>query len=183
MPPSVESCSPLHLIPVRAVAFDTPRGYTVRGAAAYRAEPMDSEGLRPSLRPFLLGARVARLGTVGPDGLPHLIPFCFALSGERIVSVVDRKPKRTTDLRRLRNIRADPRVVVLVDHYEENWSRIWWIRSHGIATILEAGPEWEEGIDRLVEKYSQYRFVRPTGAVISIVPERWTSWSGDGLKP
>ena len=148
---------------------------------------MDLEGirplLRPALQPLLLGARVARLATIGPDGLPHVIPFCFAISGGRIVSVVDGKPKRTTDLKRLRNIRANPRVEVLVDHYEENWRRIWWIRARGIAEILEEGPEREEAIDRLVEKYAQYRFERPAGAVVSILPERWTTWSGDGLDP
>ncbi len=143
--------------------------------------PMGFEGIRPLLRPFLVSARVARLATVSPGGVPHLVPFCFAISGDRIVSVVDGKPKRTTDLKRLRNIRANPRVEVLVDHYEENWRRIWWIRVQGIAEILEGGPERDEAVDRLVEKYPQYRFERPTGAVVSILPERWTTWSGDGL--
>lgn len=144
---------------------------------------MDVEGIRPLLRPFLLGARVAHLATVGPDGLPHLVPFCFAISGQHIVSVVDGKPKRTTDLRRLRNIRQNPRVEVLVDHYEENWRRIWWIRARGRATVFEEGTEWASAIDRLVEKYAQYRFERPSGAVISIFPERWTTWSGEGAEP
>jgi len=134
------------------------------------------------MRGRLASARIGRLATAGPGGLPHLVPFCFAFSADRIVSVVDGKPKRTTELRRLANIRADPRVEVLVDHYEEDWSRIWWIRVKGTAEVLEPGGQREAAIDRLVEKYEQYRSERPRGAVLSILPERWVAWSG-GIVP
>ena len=79
----------------------------------------------------LAAARVARLATVGGPGSPHLVPVTFAVAGDRIYSAVDAKPKTTRDLRRLRNIRADPRVAVLADHYDEDWSRLWWARADG----------------------------------------------------
>ena len=81
-------------------------------------------------------ATVARLATVGQTGRPHLVPVTFALDGDLIFTVVDAKPKTTTDLRRLRNIGAEPRVAVLADHYEDDWDGLWWARADGLATIL-----------------------------------------------
>jgi PPOX class probable F420-dependent enzyme len=81
-------------------------------------------------------AAVARLATIGPAGRPHLVPVTFALDGDRIYTVVDAKPKTTTNLRRLRNIGADPRVALLADHYEDDWDALWWARADGLATIL-----------------------------------------------
>src|SRR6185295_2161566 len=74
-------------------------------------------------------ARVAHLATVGPGGRPHLVPCTFALVDDHIVSVVDEKPKSTKALRRLSNIRNDPRVSMLVDRYDEDWRRLWWVRA------------------------------------------------------
>ena len=95
----------------------------------------------------LAGVRVARLATVSPAGLPHVVPFTFALGSrargagsgpeDHIYSAVDAKPKSSTDLRRLRNIRANPRVAVLADHYEDDWDRLWWVRADGQAAILD----------------------------------------------
>ncbi len=91
-------------------------------------------------------AQVARLATVTVTGAPHLVPFCFVLDGDALYSAVDRKPKRTPRLRRLENAAAEPRVCVLVDHYEEDWSRLWWVRLDGTAAVLEPGTEVDQAL-------------------------------------
>jgi PPOX class probable F420-dependent enzyme len=78
---------------------------------------------------LLLGSvRVARLATVRPDGAPHLVPICFALDGDTLVTAIDAKPKRPGTLARLRNIAWEPRVAVLADGWDEDWTRLWWVR-------------------------------------------------------
>jgi PPOX class probable F420-dependent enzyme len=128
-------------------------------------------------RDRLATARVARLATVDGQGQPHLVPVTFAVLGERIVIAVDHKPKRTTDLRRLRNIRANPRVAVLADHYEEAWDRLWWARADGTARILGDGGERAEALRRLEERYPQYRERPPGGPVIAVDVSRWSGWT------
>ncbi len=122
-------------------------------------------------------AHVARLATVTVTGAPHLVPFCFVLDGDVIYSAVDRKPKRTPRLRRLENAAAEPRVSVLVDHYEEDWSRLWWVRLDGIATRLEPGTEADRALAALASKYPQYRAEPPGGPVLRIDVERWSGWA------
>ncbi|WP_249998070.1 TIGR03668 family PPOX class F420-dependent oxidoreductase [Actinoplanes sp. M2I2] len=118
---------------------------------------------------------VARLATVGPDGAPRLVPIVFALVGtDVIVSAVDHKPKRTRALRRLADIAAEPRVSVLADHYEADWSRLWWARADGTARVLET---YAEGLEALVERYPQYRGTPPAGPFIEITVRRWAAWS------
>jgi PPOX class probable F420-dependent enzyme len=129
------------------------------------------------LRRRVSSARVARLGTVGADGRPHLVPFCFVLDGDDVLSAVDAKPKSTTKLRRLRNVRANPRVSVLVDHYEEDWDRLWWVRLDGRAEVFEAGPQAERAVRLLSDKYEQYRSAPPAGPVLSIHVEHWAGWA------
>jgi len=85
-------------------------------------------------------ARVARLATVGADGNPHVVPICFALDGDTLYTAVDAKPKSTRALRRLANIRANPRVEVVIDHYEDDWTRLWWVRLAGRARVVESDP-------------------------------------------
>ena len=132
----------------------------------------------PSLPPAiaeqrLAQARIGRLATVTPTGRPHIVPVCFALHGGRIVTAVDAKPKATTALKRLENIRATGRAGLLVDHYEEDWSALWWVRVDGPAAVV---GEDDAAVDALAAKYPQYRAERPTGPVIVIEPERWRSW-------
>lgn len=122
-------------------------------------------------------ARVARLATVGADGSPHLVPVVFAFDDGRIFSAVDAKPKRSQNLKRLQNIRTNERVSLLVDHYEDDWSRLWWIRADGTAEVVSDGPRWIEAIDALSAKYSQYRAARPDGPVIDIAVEQLSGWS------
>jgi PPOX class probable F420-dependent enzyme len=121
-------------------------------------------------------ARVARLATVGANGKPHLVPICFVLAGETLYSAVDRKPKRSLRLKRLENVRANPRVEVVVDHYEDDWSRLWWVRLRGHARVLEAGEERQRALALLAEKYPQYRAGPPPGPVLAIDVDRWSAW-------
>lgn len=121
-------------------------------------------------------ARVARLATVDEGGQPHLVPIVFAVAGERIYSVVDEKPKRTTVLRRLQNVRSNPRVAVLVDHYDDSdWGALWWVRADGLARVLDAAePEARHALRLLAARHPQQR---PTGAVLAIDVRRWSQWS------
>lgn len=128
-------------------------------------------------------ARVARLATVGPDGRPHLVPVVFARRGEEIVTAVDRKPKRSAHLARLRNIAAQPAVTLLVDAYDEDWDRLWWVRADGVARTLppDAADEgsraaYTAAITALRQKYHQYRDQPPEGPVIVVAVRRWTGW-------
>jgi PPOX class probable F420-dependent enzyme len=128
------------------------------------------------------GARVACLATVDEHGRPHLVPIVFALDADRVYHAVDHKPKRTTALRRLDNIAAEPRVSLLADEYDDgDWSRLWWVRADGAARVLEAGSEESRAaIALLCERYAQYRDVPPAGAVVAVDVERWTGWRAAG---
>jgi PPOX class probable F420-dependent enzyme len=128
-------------------------------------------------RPRVADARVGRLATVDGKGRPHVVPFCYVLVDDTIYSGVDAKPKSTAELRRLDNIRARPDVAVLVDHYDEDWSKLWWVRLDGIGRVLDAGDEREQAVATLCDKYEQYRESPPTGAVIAIAVRSWRTWS------
>jgi PPOX class probable F420-dependent enzyme len=121
-------------------------------------------------------ARVGRLATVTADGRPHVVPVCFALADGIVYTAVDHKPKRTRALARLDNVRATGRASLLVDHYEEDWSRLWWVRVDGPAIVLERGAQFELALDALAAKYVQYRADRPAGPVIVLTAEVWRSW-------
>jgi len=138
---------------------------------------------REEMRARVASAAVARLATIGRDGAPHLVPFCFVLDADVLYSAVDRKPKRTASLRRLQNTAADPRVSVLIDHYENDWSRLWWIRLDGRARTLETGTEFRRALFRLGAKYAQYRLDPPPGPVLRIDVERWTGWAAADAAP
>lgn len=127
----------------------------------------------------LRAARVARLSTVGSAGAPTLVPFCFVLEDDHLYSAVDDKPKRTRRLQRMANVGRDPRVAVLVDHYEEDWRRLWWVRIDGEARAVDSAEEESHAIDLLAAKYPQYRARRPAGPVLRIDIVRRRAWSGD----
>jgi PPOX class probable F420-dependent enzyme len=130
-------------------------------------------------RDRLARAPVGRLATIDPDGRPNLVPFCFALEGETLYTAVDEKPKRSRRLQRVENIRLRPPVTVLVDHYEEDWSRLWWVRLRGKGRVLGETDERDRALALLTAKYEQYRVQPPSGPVIAIDIEEWRGWSSE----
>jgi PPOX class probable F420-dependent enzyme len=129
-------------------------------------------------RARLAAAPVARLATVRADGTPRLVPITFALVEGLVCSVVDEvKPKRSTRLARLDDVRRDPRVALVVDHYEDDWSALWWVRVDGTAEIHEAGPLRERALAELQAKYPPYAAAPPAGALLVITPSRWSGWT------
>lgn len=132
---------------------------------------------RETCRERLSAARVARLATVGADGRPHLVPVTFALTGDRILTAVDKKPKSTTNLRRIQNIAHNPQVAVLCDHYEDDWTRLWWVRADGRAEIVRADAQRREYLHALAARYDQYRRQPPDGPVIVVTVHRWAGWA------
>ncbi|WP_089249551.1 TIGR03668 family PPOX class F420-dependent oxidoreductase [Rhodococcoides kyotonense] len=122
-------------------------------------------------------ARRAQLSTVNSDGTPHLVPIVFAVADGSIVTAIDWKPKSTQKLRRLENIRADPAVSLIVDHYDEDWTELWWIRASGSARIVDVDtPDGSVAIDALVAKYDQYASAKPQGPAIIVSGLTWRSW-------
>lgn len=137
--------------------------------------------MRPAeARRLLAGARVAVLGTVGPDGRPNLVPVVFAVTGaaagDTIVTAVDGKPKRTTALQRHADLRRDPRASLLAQHWDEDWSALWWVRANGTATLHDDGPEVERALDLLRSKYPQYGEIPLVPPVVAVTVTRWTGW-------
>jgi PPOX class probable F420-dependent enzyme len=123
-------------------------------------------------------AQLAHLATAGPDGRPHIVPITFTSDGNTLYFAVDAKPKRTTDLKRLQNIAANPAVSVLVDHYEDDWAKLWWVRVDGTARIVNDLTETERAIELLTKRYPQYSRSRPSGPVVAISIDRMSGWSG-----
>ena len=123
-------------------------------------------------------SRVARLATIDPDGRPHIVPIAFALVGETLYSAVDWKPKRSRRLQRIENARRRPDVAVLVDHYDDDWTRLWWVRLRGLARVVEAGEEVARALEALIAKYEQYRITPPGRPVLAIDIVEWHGWSG-----
>ncbi len=127
-------------------------------------------------RSRLAEAPVGHLATVTPEGRPHVVPCCFVLDGGWIYTAVDAKPKSTLALRRLENIRAHPEVTVLVDHYDDDWSRLWWVRVDGTAHVSESATQRAGALEALALKYRQYRESVPPGPVIAVEIAVWRSW-------
>jgi PPOX class probable F420-dependent enzyme len=122
-------------------------------------------------------ARVARLATADAAGHPHLVPIAFAVSGDTVYSAVDAKPKRTKALRRLANVRENPIVSLLVDHWdEEDWEALWWVRADGRGRVLDpAEPEARAAVEALRERYPRQL---ADGEVLAVDVERWSGWAG-----
>jgi PPOX class probable F420-dependent enzyme len=122
-------------------------------------------------------ARVARLATADAAGRPHLVPVVFAVDGDRVYTVVDAKPKRTTALRRVRNVAENPAVALLVDHYDDaDWSALWWVRADGRGRVLDPAVD-DEGRRAVVLLAARYPQQRAMGVVLAIDVERWSGWS------
>ena len=120
---------------------------------------------------------VATLATLRADGSPHLVPIVFVVSNDRVITAIDGKPKQQVTPARLRHIGADPRVSILVHHYEDDWLRLWWVRIDGIALVLDEGDEFSQGLAALRERYPQYQTTPLPGPVIVVDPVAVTGWS------
>ncbi|MFA1539024.1 TIGR03668 family PPOX class F420-dependent oxidoreductase [Actinomadura monticuli] len=128
-------------------------------------------------RRLLAEVPVLRLATVGEDGRPHLVPVTFAVHRGSVYTAVDHKPKSTRGLRRLADVRANPRVALLADHYEDDWSRLWWVRVDGRAAVVDDPARMAGPIGLLAARYAQYREHPPEGPVIAIAIDSWTGWT------
>jgi PPOX class probable F420-dependent enzyme len=134
------------------------------------------EGPPPEVMERFAAARVARLATASPDG-PRVVPVTFAWHAGTVVWAVDDvKPKRGRALRRLRDLAADPRAAVLVDHYDDDWSALWWVELRGTASLID-GEAAAAALDALAVRYPAYQEARPPGPVVAIEPASWTWWS------
>lgn len=123
------------------------------------------------------GSPVARLATADRAGVPHVVPVTFAVDGDVIVFAVDHKPKRTTGLRRLRDISENPAVSVIVDHYADDWTSLWWARADGWADVREGDAGRHTAVELLRRKYRQYRETPPAGVAVAIHVTSWTGWA------
>ena len=129
------------------------------------------------MRRLVSPAPVARLATVRRDGHPHVVPVCFVITEDVVYSAVDGKPKRHRHLQRLSNVRATGTASLLVDEYDDDWSRLWWVRLDGRARLVDNTAEAERAIHALSDKYPQYRDQPPSGPVLAIDVQRWVGWS------
>jgi PPOX class probable F420-dependent enzyme len=127
---------------------------------------------------MLRAARVGRLATAGASGEPHVIPVCYAVLGEALYIAIDEKPKSGRRLLRLRNIEATGRAALVVDHYDEDWSKLAWVLARGPARVLGPDdPAHAATLDALRDKYQQYRAMRLEDAeMIELRIERLASW-------
>ncbi|CUV01946.1 MAG: TIGR03668 family PPOX class F420-dependent oxidoreductase [SAR202 cluster bacterium] len=136
--------------------------------------------LSPAQDRFLRSARTGHLATADAKGRPQVVPVCFVFDGQAIYSVLDAKPKTTPlrQLRRVKNILANPQVSLVVDHYEENWDKLQYILVSGDAELLESDEKWAVAIAMLREKYPQYQAMDlDQSPVIKITPVRYSPWS------
>ena len=135
-----------------------------------------STGIRAKLET----ARVARLATLDAKRRPHLVPICFACDGNVVYSAIDRKPKRVAPnrLARLKNIQKTPQVALLVDHYNEDWTRLWYVLVRGEAELVSAPAERKRAIQCLRAKYPQYspEMLEDDAPLLRITPQRITAW-------
>ena len=127
-------------------------------------------------RALFATADVARLATVRGDGAPHVVPVCFAIAGGIVYTAVDAKPKRTLALARLAHIASEPRVALLADRYDDDWTRLWWVRIDGEARVVADADERGRALAALAQAYTQYAEAPPQGAVIAIEPRRFSGW-------
>ena len=130
------------------------------------------------LRRRFASSPVARLATVRPDGRPHLVPVVFALVDNVIFTAVDAKPKKTDRLQRLINLDLEPRCSLLVDHYEDDWSKLWWVRADGEGAAVQLAAA-SEGFAALRKRHAQYGGLALSGPLLAVRVTRWSGWSAE----
>jgi PPOX class probable F420-dependent enzyme len=141
-------------------------------------EPPEPSEPTQLTRDRVAAAPVARLATLRADGTPRMVPITFAVVDDVVCSAVDEvKPKRSTRLARLDDVRRDPRVALLVDHYSDDWTALWWVRIDGTAAVHDDGELRDRALEALAAKYPAYLAARPSGVVLVITPLRWAAWS------
>ena len=133
---------------------------------------------RASALTRLAGAQVASLATTRPSGSPHVVPVTFALDRETVFTMIDAKPKTTTSLQRLTNIEAHPAVSLLAQHYEDDWTGLWWVRVDGEATVSADQSVLATARRLLREKYPQHQNQPLDGPaiVIEVTDVAWWEW-------
>lgn len=141
----------------------------------------------PRVRDFVFAARVAHLATADAAGAPHNIPVCYWFDGRIIYFAIDEKPKRNTGMRlkRMRNIVENPRVAIVIDHYEEDWTQLCYVLIRGRARVVEDQEEYMQALRNLRDKYSQYRGMALTperNPIVKIEPVHVNAW-GARFKP
>ncbi|HVA41470.1 MAG TPA: TIGR03668 family PPOX class F420-dependent oxidoreductase [Candidatus Binataceae bacterium] len=141
------------------------------------------------VRDFLTAARIAHLATADAGGAPHAVPLCFWFDGARVYFVIDEKPKRRAaggTIKRMRNIAANPRVAIVIDHYEEDWSQLAFVMIRGAAHIVADGKEYMLALRNLRDKYSQYRAMAlapERNPIVRVDPERVHAWGARFAPP
>ena len=126
----------------------------------------------------LASARVGRFATITAEGKPHVVAVTFVVIGLNVVHMIDEKPKTTHRLQRLRNVETTPTASLLVDHYDEDWASLWWVRVDGQVTVEKDTGNWWEARSRLKSKYRQYRNAPPSGPAIFLSIDRLSYWEG-----
>ena len=116
--------------------------------------------------------RVARLAFLDEDDLPRVLPVTFAVFEDAVWSAIDQKPKRTAEPARVRRLRRRPEAALVVDRYDEDWSRLSWVQLRGSVSVEPVGP----ALDALVARYPQYRDARPPGPLLRLAVERCSCW-------
>ena len=151
-------------------------------SSATSASPAPTAGITPEQAAFLDRQRSGRLATVDPRGQPHAVPICYALLDGLVYTPIDEKPKTgdPRSLRRIRNILDNPKVCLVVDHYEdEDWSRLAWLQVRGEASLVEDAAERERALAALRARYRQYRTMALESLpLLRITPTRLVGWSG-----
>jgi PPOX class probable F420-dependent enzyme len=143
---------------------------------------------RDDARARFAAGRVARLATLAPRRQPQLLPVAFAMGsgpeGDAITFAVDGKARSTSGLRRLQQLAANASVSLLVDHYEDDWSALWWVRADGEARVLEGGPTFRVAQSGLTAKYAAYDLAPPPGPLVVVDVKSWEWWeASDGSYP
>jgi PPOX class probable F420-dependent enzyme len=140
-----------------------------------------SPPIPPTVAGFITSARVGRLATADAGGQPMVVPICYAFDGRALYSAVDAKPKQAPPegLKRIRNLRENPRVSIVIDEYEEDWTRLRYVIIQGRAELLTEGAQFTHGVDLLLAKYAQYGQIglpRERGLMIRVTPSRVSAW-------
>jgi PPOX class probable F420-dependent enzyme len=130
------------------------------------------EGLPAWAQELLETARVARLALLDEEDLPRLLPVTFAVREGEVWSAIDQKPKRAGEPARVRRLRRRPEAALLVDRYDDDWSRLAWVELRGPVSVEPLGP----ALDALIAKYPQYSEARPQGPLLRMTPERFACW-------